>query len=100
MKNLVYVWRYGAIKPSSSIEIASEYNASENSEFCEDMSKSKNANRETLIIYPLTKMSYFSEFLSWIMQNTRKGRTRGQNIDSYKEISFLSKIYCFYQKRK
>ena len=36
----------------------------------------------------------------WIMQNTRKGWTRDQNIDSYIEISFLGKIYCFYQKRK
>ena len=45
-------------------------------------------------------MSYFLEFLSWIMQNTRKGWTRDQNIDSYGKILFLGKIYCFYQKRK
>ena len=49
---------------------------------------------------PLTKMSYFSEFLSEIMQSTRKRWTRDQNIDSYEEISFFVKIYCFYQKLK
>ena len=33
---------------------------------------------------PLTKMSYLSEVLSWIMKkkNTRKGLTGDQNIDS------------------
>ena len=31
------------------------------------------------------------------MQNTRKGWTRDQNTDSYEEISFLGKIYRFYQ---
>ena len=28
------------------------------------------------------------------------GWTGDQNIDSYEEILFLGKIYCFYQKRK
>ena len=39
-------------------------------------------------------------FLSRIMQNSWTGWTRDQNIDLYEEISFLSKICCFYQKRK
>ena len=34
------------------------------------------------------------------MQNSGKGWTRDQNIDSYEEISFLGKICCFYQKTK
>ena len=57
------------------------------------MSKSKNANRLLLIIYTCTstKMSYVSVFLSRIMQNSEKGWTRHQNIDSYDEISFLGK---------
>ena len=66
------------------------------SEFCEYMSKSKNAKSCNVNHIPLTKMSHFSEFLSWIMQNTRKGWTRDQNIDSYEEISFLGKIYSSY----
>ena len=57
----------------------------ENCEFCEDMSKSKNANRVI--------------FLSRIMQNSRTLWTRDQNIDLYEEILFLGKIYCFYKKR-
>ena len=44
-------------------------------------------------------MSYFSEFLSWDMQNTRKGWTRDQNIDSYEEF-FVCKIYYFLSKAK
>ena len=92
-KNVVWVCGYEAIKSSSSIEIASEeITVMKNSEFCENMSKSKTANRVTLIIYlctKVTKMSHFSEFLSWIMQNIRNGWTRDQNIDSCEEISFL-----------
>ena len=40
-----------------------------NSEICEDMSnqKFKSCN---IIYIPLTKMSYFSEFLTLIMQNS------------------------------
>ena len=38
-----------------------------------------------------TKMSYFSVFFSRSMQNSWKGWTRDQNIDSYDEISFLGK---------
>ena len=34
------------------------------------------------------------------MQNTRKGWTKDQNIDSYEGISFLGKTYSFYLKRK
>ena len=45
-------------------------------------------------------MSYFSVFLSRIMQNSEKEQTRDQNFDSYEEISFLGKICCFYQKQK
>ena len=84
------------IKPSSSIEIASE----ETQNFVKTCQNPKNANRVTLIIHRWLKCLIFSEFLSWIMQSTRKGWTRDQNIDSYEEISFLGKIYCFYQKRK
>ena len=44
----------------------------------------------------LNKMSYFSEFLSWIIQTFWKWwTTRDQTIDSYKEISFFGKICCF-----
>ena len=70
-----------------------------NCDFCEDKSKSKNE-----IVYykscTSTKSSYFSVFLSRIMQNYGKGWTREQHIDSYEEISLLGKICCFYQKRK
>ena len=45
--------------------------------------------------YTLTKMSYFSVFLSRIMQNSGKGWTRDQNIDSYEEISFFVKYAVF-----
>ena len=34
------------------------------------------------------------------MQNTRKGCTRDQNIDSYDEMSFCGKIFCFNQNQK
>ena len=44
-------------------------------------------------------MSYFSGFLSRIMQNTRKGWTRDQNIDSYEEILFWVK-YTVYIKNE
>ena len=66
-----------------------------NSEFCEDMSKSKNANRITLIIYLWLKRLIFLSFLLELCKNSGKWWTRDQNIDSYEEISFLSKISCF-----
>ena len=66
-----------------------------NSEFCEDMSKSKKCKSCIINHIPLTKMSQFSESLSRIMQSTRKGSTRDQNIDSHEESSILCKIYLF-----
>ena len=40
------------------MKIAVPYNTNKNLKYCEDMSKSKNANRENLHICTLTKMSY------------------------------------------
>ena len=40
-------------------------------------------------------MSYFSEFLIRIMQNTKKRWTRDQNIDSYEEFHFCVKYTVF-----
>ena len=61
-------------------------------------------NKKMQIVYheshTSTKMSYFSVFLSRIMQNSWKGWTRDKTIDLYEEISFLGKICCFYQKQK
>ena len=62
-----------------------------NSEFCEDMSKSKNVNCVTLIIYLWLKWLVFSQFLTWIMQNTRKD---GQEI----KISTRMKKFHFWVK--
>ena len=81
-----------------SIEIASEeYNAKEKLVILW-----KHANRVTLIIHLWLKRLILKKILSfWIeLGNTRKGLTRDQNIDSYEDISFLGKIYCFYQKGK
>ena len=47
---MVSVWSYGAIKPRSSIEIASADKHNEKLRICEDMSKLKNAIRVQLII--------------------------------------------------
>ena len=44
-------------------------------------------------------MSYFSVFLSRNMQNSWKGWTRDQNIDSYEEISFLGKNAVFIKNK-
>ena len=45
-------------------------------------------------------MSYFALFFSQIMQNSWKGWTRDQNIDSYEEISFLGKTNAVFIKNK
>ena len=44
-------------------------------------------------------MSYFSAFLSRIMQNSWKGWIRDQNIDSYEEIYFSVKNAVFIKKK-
>ena len=73
---------FGTIKPSSSIEISSEDNPYE--KFCILWRHVKIKKCKSCNIYHirLTKMSHSTDFLSWIMQNTRKGWTRDQNIDS------------------
>ena len=63
-KNVALVWSYGEIKPSSSIRLFQRIALMKNSEFWEDMSKSKTANRVTLMIYLWLKRLIFLSF--WI----------------------------------
>ena len=55
-------YRCETMRQSNQVEIASEGNAI-NCNFCEDMSKSKNANRVLLIIYLDSNVLFFCIFL-------------------------------------
>ena len=57
---------------------------------CQNKKKCKSCNINHI---SFTKMSYFSEFLSCILQ--RKVWTGDQNIDSYEEIPLLGKTTAF-----
>ena len=75
------MWSYEAIKPSSLIEIASDDNHNEKLWILWRHVKIKKCKSCNINHIPLTKTSHFSEFLSWIMQNTRKGWTREKGRD-------------------
>ena len=71
-----------------------------NSQFCEDMSKSKKCKSCNINHIPLTKMSHFSEFLVELCKTLERMGKRDQNIDSYEEFFFFFVKYTVFIKNK
>ena len=93
------MWSYGTIEPSSSTEIASEDNAYENSEFCEDMSKWKNPNRVIFIIYLRLICLIFQSFLLELYKTLESDWQEIKISTRIKKFHFGVKYAVFIEKK-